>query len=657
MAKDDASVDSCTKVLVPLHDLATDCLRLSMHFFHPIQQCAQQVYCTAVPLSPTSSLLGKSYLQHILDNHLSHVTAFVGAPHTWGSLLRTIDTRPKQLTCMTTSSQRIITASGDNLDIYDVVTGVLQQSLSAPETVIKIEGSLDGSILFLAHSSSVTMWDVQTGGLVHTFTTQSSINDMTVSTAHIACGLSDGSVVLWDIHAREEGKGFGNGQPVITICWLSPQVLAVATQGTLYIHNIIDGKSSVWFSAPGHIWGMVQFGGDLLLGASWQIPGVGREQCFFKPINYTQEWQPHPQGESSVHSGKLEGATVVGEEIACITSGTGVQLFNPRSHCWTKSPPLLGAARSVSMSLGRNVVVQNNDSIQIFSIDVLTSGKVHEDIRPSFVYPLGEKYIICIQPDKCVTLLEWETLKGVCPDSNTPLWSLLTNLSPFGHTSPLTKSPFAHASLNHGLVAKFSISSLMQAWQLGTPLPSSAEVTDEDGLLSGLSPDCTFAVTIYSSPQPELHLEDAKHGTTLVSLPLGYEDLGVGKIYDLIFNSEARFYLKIDGPGLHVQVPHDIHPLTSGCNSYTITRGEPVHLPEPRAIPPYTLDANSEWVVDVESRKICWIPSGNVRRGGGGHFWAGSSLVMVGDDGVVRKLSFKEPDSVQLFERLQRFVR
>jgi hypothetical protein len=43
------------------YDLATDCLRLSMHFFHPIQQCAQQVYHTALPLSPTSSLLRNSY--------------------------------------------------------------------------------------------------------------------------------------------------------------------------------------------------------------------------------------------------------------------------------------------------------------------------------------------------------------------------------------------------------------------------------------------------------------------------------------------------------------------------------------------------------------------------------------------------------------------
>ena len=67
-------------------------------------------------------------------------------------------------------------------------------------------------------------------------------------------------------------------------------------------------------------------------------------------------------------------------------------------------------------------------------------------------------------------------------------------------------------------------------------------------------------------------------------------------------------------------------------------------MSEPRAMPPYALDANREWVLDRESRKICWIPPGNVRRGNGGHFWAGLSLVMVGDDGVVKKLSFKESD-------------
>ena len=646
-AKADADADAHSKALIPLRNLATDCLRLSMHFFHPIQQCAQQVYHTAVPLSPTSSLLHKSCLQSIINNQLSHVTSFSGAPHTWGLLLRTIDTRPRQLTCIATSGQRIISACGGIMNIYDAVTGVLQQSINIPKTATKIQGTLDGSILFLAHSSSVTMWDVQTGGLIHTFTGQPKISDIAVSTTHIACGSSNGSVMFWDIHTKGGGKGFGNGQPVVAIIWLSAQVLAVATLSNLYIHNITNGESSVWFSAPGSIWGMVNFEGQLLVGTSWKTSGVGREWYFFKPISYTDTLQPHLHEESLMHGRQLKSPTRMGREIACITPATGVQLFDPRLRSWTESPPLLGTARSLALSLGRNIVVQSNDSIQIFSVDVLAGGKARKDVRPSYIYPLGKKHIVCIQPDRRIVLLESATLQELRPDENTsPLWSLLGNLSPFGRTSLLTnQSPFACASFNYGLVAKLGISSVMHAWQSGTPLPEWTEVADEDVPLSGMSPMCTLVVTAqYSSPRLKLRVEDANDGTVLAKVHLKLDGLGTGlKVYDIAFDSETRFYLKIDGPGGRVQIAHSVIPSPSESYSHRVTKGEPVPLPELRA-PPYTLDANCEWVVDTESRKVCWIPPGNLRRGAGGHFWASLSLVMVGDDGIVRKLYFKEPD-------------
>jgi hypothetical protein len=162
--------------------LAMDCLRFSMHFFYPIQQCAQQVYLTAVPLSPNLSQLRNSCLRGVTDNQLSRVAAFSGAPDKWGLLLRTIDVRPRHLTCIATSAQRIVAACEDIVDIYDAVTFVFQQSLRAPEAVAKIQGSPDESTLFFAHPHSITMWDVQTGGLTHTFTTRSEIADIAVST-------------------------------------------------------------------------------------------------------------------------------------------------------------------------------------------------------------------------------------------------------------------------------------------------------------------------------------------------------------------------------------------------------------------------------------------------------------------------------------------
>ena len=68
------------------------------------------------------------------------------------------------------------------------------------------------------------------------------------------------------------------------------------------------------------------------------------------------------------------------------------------------------------------------------------------------------------------------------------------------------------------------------------------------------------------------------------------------------------------------------------------------------SIPPtpqlYKLDTGLEWVIDSKSRRVCWLPPGYVSGTEGGHFFTGTSIVMVGQDGVVRKLTFREPCSV-----------
>jgi hypothetical protein len=607
-----------------------------MHFFHPIQQSAQQIYHTALPVLRTFSQPDKPCLWSIAGNHPSHVTAFTGTPDTWGSLLRTIDVRLRRPTCIATSAQMIIATCEDIVDIYDAVTFVLRQSLRAPERVTKIRGSPDGSTLFFAHDYSVTMWDVQTGGLTHThthtFTTRSRINDMVVSTTgdHVACSSFNGSVVFWNNLTKEEGECFGNSERVVAIYWMSPLELAVATGTAVYIRNIASGETSNTFSVPGYVWGMVCLGdpGEFL---------VGTLRCFLKISKSSLGGALMPQepnssvSQSLAHRWKLSNPTLAGEEIVCITDNRGVQSFNHKSMKWTEYPSLLGAATSVAVSLNRNLVARTEDSIQIFSLDVLTSGEVRKNVWTSQVYPLGEKHIVCLlEPDRHLTILDLETLQELRPDDNTsPLQSLLKNQSPSAR----------------GFVAEFGIPVVMQMWQSGTPLPEWTAWADEDAPFGVLSPDCTRIVTSDSSRGYNLLVKDAKDGTVLARLPGG--GYGLGKVYDVAFDSETRFHLKIDGPGGHVQIPHDIIASPSKYCSHTITKGEPVPLLEPRETPPYTLDANCEWVVDAESRKIFWVSPGNVRvgnGGNGGHFWVGLSLIMLGDDGVVRKLSFKEPD-------------
>ena len=584
------------------------------------------------------------------------MTAFLGAPDTWGLLLRIIDTRPRRLTCITTFPQRIVAACEDVVNIYDAVTFVLRQSLCTPEKAEKVHGSPHGSILFAVHSLSITMWDVQTGGLIHTFTTPSKINDTAVSTTgdHIACGLSDGTVVSWDIHTKEEIRDSGNGQPVEAILWLSSAELAIATRSSIYVWDFTSGKTSNSLPTPGQVWGMVFLDASrFLVGASLPGEEASSELCTVKPIKYTEhldqppgapeplkhpgrlDWQPGLGSSMLTPLGRLTCPTFVDHKVACITPPSGVRSFDTRSHSWNDNIPLLDAATSMAVSSNRNLVVQTDDSIQIFSADVLKSGEVRKNIRSSHIYPLGEDHIICVlEPNRCLILLELETLRKLRPGDEAPL------LRPL----PTNLSSSARALFGRGLIEQLDVSVVMEAWRSGTPLPERAEAADEVSL-SALSPSCTRVVTaVYDSPQRELRVQHVEDGITLAKIPLELCDLGVGEIYDLAFDSETRFYLKIDGPGRHIQIPYDIIPSSSGPYSHTITQGEPVPLSEPRAKPPYTLDANCEWVIDAESRKICWISPGNVRRGNGGHFWAGLSLVMAGDDGIVRKLTFKDPD-------------
>ena len=446
-----------------------------------------------------------------------------------------------------------------------------------------------------------------------------------------------------------EGEIFGNGEPVVAIFWLSRGKLAIATQGIVRTYDIGVGETLGSFSVPG-VWGILRspLRRDEFLAGTSRVGRMGGWELDFVRVTTSKQKRAveylqlkrlfrHPVASPK---DRLSNPMFAGKVIACITPPRGVRTFDTEYESWNReaNPPLLDAATSVAVSLNRNLVAQTEDSIQIFSLDVLKARSARSGVCTSHVYPLGGKHIVCLlQPNNRLTVLDLRTLLELRPNDNTSsLGSLPTN-----------RSPSARASFSRGLVAEFGVSVVMEAWRSRTPLPKQAEAVDEDPPLSGLSPDCTRIVTFHGSPRWELRVKDANDGTILANLPLGDGgfEMGMGEVYDVTFDSKIRFHLKIDGPGQHVQIPYDIIPSPSGSHSHRIAKAEPMALSEPRATPPYKLDANCEWVVDAKSRKVCWVSPGDVRRGNGGHFWAGLSLVMVGDDGVVRKLSFREPDT------------
>lgn len=145
---------------------------------------------------------------------------------------------------MTTFGHKIAGASDDGIvDIYDSVTGVLRLSLSPADPIQAIKGSPDGSILFCAHKApSITAWDIQTGGPIHTFVLERNPEDIAVSLKgrYLACRLSDGSAKIWEVADKMGGAAIWTTSPAASLCWLEPEErLAVSTGTSVCIWDIV----------------------------------------------------------------------------------------------------------------------------------------------------------------------------------------------------------------------------------------------------------------------------------------------------------------------------------------------------------------------------------------------------------------------------------
>ena len=111
------------------------------------------------------------------------------------------------------STARIAVACGDGtVGIYDSVTGVLRLSLNPPNSIQAMAGSPDGSAFFCTRreSPSVTMWDIQTGGLIHTFVLKGEAKATVVSLKgrYLAYSLFDGTLNVWEVANKLEVPAF-----------------------------------------------------------------------------------------------------------------------------------------------------------------------------------------------------------------------------------------------------------------------------------------------------------------------------------------------------------------------------------------------------------------------------------------------------------------
>ena len=575
--------------------MANDCLRFAMHFFHPIQQSAAHTYHSASPLSPESSIFRSVSLPE-----KTRIAKFYGRPDNWGSVLRTITGVPGDFACVTTigrgTTTRITAARNDGtVGIYDSVAGVLRLSLNPPYPIQTMAGSLDGSILFCTHrnSPSVTVWDIQTGGLVHTFTSSMEARDTAVSLngRYLACGLPDGTVNVWEVANRTGGLAFGSDSPITCLCWLAPEErLMVANGVSVHIRDVTTGTILVHsFNVNGPVCGATysQKFNQLAVVTSW-----GADNSI--TIIDAQTGTPSAPSKFEQRLSCFTFSKTTRELVCSMkTRGRELMLVNPAGWHWTRFdfPAMI---KSVS-TLSNGTVVANvaGSGIQLLSLD--RGHASSEQLLPPAltVHSLDKGRIIAIVPTsrEHVILLETTTMSQVLT---------IPGRNDTDHTVVLC------ASLENGIAVRRSAregKEYLQLWEFDSPYPRWTVQINELSSAGCVSPACARLVTFHDRrTRSSVCVWDVHNGRLLAKLDAPWSPCPL----DITFDSETLFYAHYDT----YRTPYVITALPwLDTHTYSIRCIEKASLDERGWKNQYYVDDSHEWVFSGLQR-ICWIPPG-----------------------------------------------
>ena len=586
-----------------------------MYFFPLIQQSAPHIYHSALPLSPTSSSLRPMILQE-----KTTISEFYGCPDAWGSVIRTIKPNSGSFTHVITFGQWIAAAIGDEtVVVYDSVTGALKLHLSPGGRIEAIRGSPDGSTLFCAHKwTSITGWDIQTGGVIHTFFTQSQVQDIAIcsKSCYLACGLYDGSVKIWGVASRSAAATFGSGMRVTHLCWLEPGKQLVVARGTsAQVWDVAAGRVLRSFTMDDRICG-VEYAQRL---DRFAIVTTSEAKSTITVVD------PHT-GTSFTHriSQRVSSLALfpITNEFVFSIGTRGVGLFSVPARSWRQFDHL-SAITSVSTLLNGTVVANVEGSgIQLLSLDEGHSPPRQPTASSYTVNTLDEGKIIVLHPSNRdpIVLLETATMSEI---RTIPTWP-----SPFRSNV----SKILCASLKHHIVVHYVgdvLSGRLRLWCFRDETPSWIDKEPVKRSVGGISPSGSRLVAIDdNSTFSRVRVWDTGNGTRVVDIPIGQPWLA--HPLEIRFESEDKFYYH-----------HDTFRTTFTISDSSIIRHEQLPRAE-QSKRPYDVGGSREWIVGL-SKRVCWIPPEYISSFEPSHCWLGNTLIMAGRDRVLRKLTFREP--------------
>ena len=548
-------------------------------------------------------------------------------------------------TCVATFGHKIAIANDDGkVEIYDTVTGVLRLSLNPADPVHAMKGSQDGSVLFCTHQTpSVTSWDIQTGGLIHTFAPEYNVEDIAISLKgrYLACRLSNGAVKIWEVATKRECVIIESGLLDTHLCWLEPEdQLVVTIRASMRIWDVVSAKILRRFTlqAP-TIYGMIysQRLDRLIVMTS---SAAGHAVNIIDPLqglsSTSHEFQQHI-------SCFTFSRTI--NQLVCGTEAHGLELFDISTQQWRHFNYPDRPTFISSLPNGTVVAKFANSGIQVLSLDDGHPTSQQPIISPLTVHALDEGKIIAILPTSRdrIVLLKLATMERLLkiPAHGT-------------HSIPVDRTHILYAS-SRERVALYSYKErekeYLQLWGFHGADPKWTE--EIGGLPStvGISPSGTYLVTFYDVDNRTCvcmwRIRTGKLEAQLRVDPI--EPL------DIVFESEEEFYSNhgtyrrpfVFSPSMFGSYFHSLREMPRTSNDVPPSTSD--HSNPRRRPPPltggsqqrqYEVDETREWVVS-DSKRICWIPPGYIGSVKPSYWWAGNSLILSGQDGVLRGLTFQ----------------
>jgi len=181
-----------------------DSQRFLLEHFETIKTSPSHIYHSALPFSPSSSLLHKCYS----IDPLFSVKVAKGLPAEWGKCSRTVSLGSFTQTLSYWNNTVAVGSRPGDIIILDTITGNQTAVLSGHTHEVNcVTFSSDGtSLVSGSHDKTVKLWDVQTGGVVKTFSGYTSVVwsvSISADCTMIASGSGDETVCLWDIQKEE----------------------------------------------------------------------------------------------------------------------------------------------------------------------------------------------------------------------------------------------------------------------------------------------------------------------------------------------------------------------------------------------------------------------------------------------------------------------